>query len=151
LGHPLEGSLYVAQQGNNPFGSLLALYLVVEADGAIVKLPGEVSLDPVTGQVTTTFDKNPQLPFSELKLHIFGGPRAALVTPSACGSYTTTSQLTPWSSETPVELASSFQVTGGCGAQGFGPSFTAGTVDNQAGGFSPFSVTISRQDGEQTL
>jgi uncharacterized repeat protein (TIGR01451 family) len=151
LGHPAEGSLYVAQQGNNPFGSLVALYLVVEADGAIIKLPGEVSLDPVTGQVTTSFDKSPQLPFSELKLHIFGGPRAALVTPSGCGSYTTTGQLTPWSSETPVESDSSFQVTGSCGAQGFGPSFSAGTSSNQAGGFSPFSVTISRNDGEQAL
>jgi uncharacterized repeat protein (TIGR01451 family) len=151
LNHPAEGSLYVAQQGNNPFGSLVALYLVVEADGAIIKLPGEVTLDPVTGQVTTSFDKSPQLPFSELKLHIFGGPRAALVTPSACGSYTTTGQLTPWSSETAVESNSSFQVTGGCGAQGFAPSFTAGTSDNQAGGFSPFSVTISRNDGEQAL
>jgi uncharacterized repeat protein (TIGR01451 family) len=151
LGHPAEGAVYVAQQGNNPFGSLVALYLVVEADGAIIKLPGEVSLDPVTGQVTTTFDKSPQLPFSELKLHIFGGPRAALVTPSACGSYTTTGQLTPYSSETPVESDSSFQVSGGCGGQGFGPSFTAGTSSNQAGGFSPFSVTISRQDGEQAL
>jgi uncharacterized repeat protein (TIGR01451 family) len=151
LSHPAGGSLYVAQQGNNPFGSLVALYLVVEADGAIIKLPGEVSLDPVTGQVTTTFDKSPQLPFSELKLHIFGGPRAALVTPSGCGSYTTTGQLTPWSSETAFESNSSFQVTGGCGAQGFGPSFSAGTADNQAGGFSPFSVTISRNDGEQAL
>jgi uncharacterized repeat protein (TIGR01451 family) len=151
LDHPAEGAVYVAQQGNNPFGSLVALYLVVEADGAIIKLPGVVTLDPVTGQVTASFDKSPQLPFSEVKLHIFGGPRAALVTPGACGSYTTTGQLTPWSSETPVESHSAFQVTGGCGAQGFAPSFTAGTSGNQAGGFSPFSVTISRQDGEQTL
>jgi hypothetical protein len=151
LSHPAEGSLYVAQQGNNPFGSLVALYLVVEAEGAIIKLAGEVSLDPATGQVTATFDKSPQLPSSEVKLHIFGGPRAALVTPSACGSYTTTGQLTPYSSETPVESNSTYQVTGGCAAQGFAPSFSAGTSNNQAGGFSPFSVTISRNDGEQAL
>jgi hypothetical protein len=151
LDHPLQGSVFVAQQGSNPFGSLLALYLVVEADGAIIKLPGEVSLNPLTGQVTTTFDKSPQLPFSELKLNLFGGPRAALVTPSGCGSYTTTSRLTPWSSETPVEPSSSFQVTSGCGGQRFSPSFTAGTVSNQAGGFSPFSVTFSRSDQEQGL
>jgi uncharacterized repeat protein (TIGR01451 family) len=151
LDHPAEGSVFVAQQGNNPYGSLVALYLVVEAEGAIIKLPGEVSLDPATGQVTASFDKSPQLPFSELRLHIFGGPRAALVMPNGCGSYTTRGQLTPYSSETPVELASTFQVTQGCGGQGFGPSFSAGTADNQAGGFSPFSVTISRQDGEQTL
>jgi hypothetical protein len=151
LGHSLQGSVYVAQQGSNPFGSLLALYLVVEADGAIIKLPGQVSLNPLTGQVTTTFDKSPQLPFSELKLNFFGGPRAALVTPSGCGSYTTTSRLTPWSSETPVEPNSSFQIASGCAGQGFSPSFTAGTLSNQAGGFSPFSVTISRSDQDQDL
>jgi uncharacterized repeat protein (TIGR01451 family) len=151
LGHPLTGSVYVAQQDANPFGSLIALYLVVEADGAIVKLPGEVSLDPVSGQITASFDKNPQLPFSDLKLHFFGGPRAALVTPGACGSYTTTGKLTPWSSETPTAVSSSFEVTQGCGPQPFAPSFTAGMTDGQAGGFSPFSVTISRNDGEQTL
>ncbi len=151
LGHPLQGAVYVAQQGSNPFGSLIALYLVVEADGALIKLPGQVSLDPVTGQVTTTFDKSPQLPFSELRLGFFGGPRAALVTPSGCGLYTTTSRLMSWSSETPVEPNSSFQITSGCGALGFSPSFTAGTSNNQAGAFSPFSVTLSRQDTEQQL
>jgi hypothetical protein len=151
LEHPLQGAVYVAQQAQNPFGSLLALYLVVEADGAIVKLAGEVSLDPVTGQVTATFDNNPQLPFSDLKLMFFGGPRAPLVTPAGCGSYTTSSRLTPWSSETPVEPNSTFQIAEGCGAQGFSPSFVAGTSNNQAGGFSSFGVTFSRQDGEQGL
>jgi hypothetical protein len=151
LGHPLEGAVYVAQQGNNPFGSLLALYLVVEAEGALIKLPGEVSLDPTTGQLTASFDKNPQLPVSDVKLHFFGGPRAALVTPSACGSYTTAGKLTPWSSETAVESDSGFPIAQGCGPQGFNPSFTAGTTGNQAGAFSPFSVTFSRQDGEQSL
>jgi uncharacterized repeat protein (TIGR01451 family) len=151
LSQPAVGSVYVAQQGNNPFGSLIALYLVVEADGALIKLPGEVSLDPTTGRVTASFDRIPQLPFSELKLHLFGGPRAALVTPSGCGSFTTESRLTPWSSETAAGSDSGFQITGGCGSQGFAPSFTAGMSDNRAGGFSAFSVTISRQDGEQAL
>lgn len=153
LKNPLEGSVYVAQQSNNPFGSLLALYLVVEGEGVLVKLAGEVHLDPVTGQVTTTFDNVPQQPISDVKLHLFGGPRAALATPAGCGTYTTTSQLTPYSSLTPVEPVSSFQITSGpgCGGQPFAPTFVAGTSTNQAGGFSPLSVTFSRQDGEQAL
>jgi hypothetical protein len=155
LSQPLGGSIYLAQQNNNPFGSLMALYLVVDdaTTGVLVKLPGEVSVDPVTGQLTTTFDNNPQIPFSELKLHLKGGPRASLVTPQACGTYTTTTRLTPWSapdSGPPATPSSSFPVTSGCSA-GFAPSFTAGTTSNQAGGFSPFSVTFSRQDGEQRL
>ena len=56
LEQPLRGSVFVAQQGNlagngsNPFGSLLAIYIVAEGQGVTVKLPGEIELEPVTGQ-----------------------------------------------------------------------------------------------------
>jgi hypothetical protein len=150
------GSVYVAEQGRNPFGSLLALYLVLQGEGVLIKVAGEVHLDPVTGQVTTTFDNIPQQPVSDIKLHLFGGPHAALASPVACGTYTATSQLTPYNSLVPAEPFSAFQVTsgpggGGCVGEAFSPSFTAGTTNNQAAGFSPLSVTFSRQDGEQSL
>jgi hypothetical protein len=151
LGQPLKGSVYVAQQGANPFGSLLALYLVVEGDGALIKLAGEVHLDPATGQVTATFDENPELPFEELKVNFFGGPRAALVTPGGCGSYASSVDLTPWSTETPTRLASSFAITQGCTAPGFSPSFTAGTTNNRAGAFSTFVLNVSRPDGSAPI
>jgi hypothetical protein len=156
LHSPLVGSVYVAQQGNNPFGSLLALYLAVEGEGVLIKSAGEVHLDPVTGQLTSAFDNIPQQPVSDIKLHFFAGPRAALVTPVGCGSYTTTSQLTPYHTMTPAEPSSAFQIASGangtgCGGQSFAPVFVAGTVSNQAGGFSPFSLTFARQDQEQDL
>jgi hypothetical protein len=153
LPHPLEGAVYVAQQGDNPFGSLLAIYIAV-ADpetGVVVKLAGHVVADPVTGQLKTTFDNNPQLPFTDLKLDFFGGPRAALVNPDACGTYTAGSVLTPWSGTGAVEPSSSFQIDQGCHGPMFAPSFVAGTVNNQAGGFSPLSVTFSRSDQDQSL
>jgi hypothetical protein len=151
LEKPLEGSVYLAQQGSNPFGSLLALYLVAEGQGVTIKLAGEVQADPLTGRLVTTFDNTPQQPFSDLKLNFFGGPRAALVNPSACGTYTANAQLTPWSSSTPVEIASSFEITQGCHGAQFAPSFFAGTVNNQAGAFSPLSTTFSRSDQDETL
>jgi hypothetical protein len=165
LEHPLEGSVYLAQQDVNPFGSLLALYLVAEGSGALVKLPGKIELNGTNGQIRARFGEDPetgfflpQLPFSELKMHFFGGPRAPLVTPSTCGTYTTKSVLTPYGSETPAEPASpaaepqdSFTVSSGCNTRGFAPTFTAGTTNNQAGGFSSFSTTFSRNDGEQDL
>jgi hypothetical protein len=156
LSDPLKGAVYLAQQGNlpgngsNPFGSLLAIYVTAEADGALIKLAGHVVADPVTGQLTATFDNNPQLPFSDFKLNFFGGPRAALATPEACGTYTTTSSLTPWSGTPAAAPSDTFAVTTGCGG-GFAPSFSAGTTNNQAGGFSPFSVTFARPDGQQRL
>jgi hypothetical protein len=153
LPHPLEGGVYVAEQGNNPFNSLLAIYVAV-ADpetGVVLKLAGHVVPDPVTGQLTTTFSNNPQLPFTDLKLDFFGGQRAALVNPDACGSYTATSALTPWSRETPAELTGGFEINQGCHGPQFNPGFAAGTVSNQAAGFSPLSVTFSRTDQDQGL
>jgi hypothetical protein len=153
LEHPVVGSVYVAQQTNNPFGSLVALYIAAEdpVSGVRVKTAGQVALDPVTGQLTTTFDNTPEQPFSDFKLNFFGGPRAALVNPSTCGSYTASGELTPYSSQTPTAVSSTFVVDQGCGAHAFNPSFTAGTINNQAGAFAPFALSISRQDGEGML
>ena len=160
-----KGGVYVATQTENPFGSLLAIYVAIDEPelGVVVKLAGHVELgEPFVsnglqpGQIRTTFDDNPQLPFENFRLSFSGGPRAALVTPSECGSYTSTASLTPWSSAVPTEHTSTFQITSGpggsaCAAPGFAPTFTAGTPENQAGGFAPFSVTFARQDGEETL
>jgi hypothetical protein len=169
LDHALKGAVYVAQQGNagagqgsNPFGSLLAIYIAVDdpQSGVVVKLAGRVTLDPYTGQLTTTFEKNPQLPFEDLKLELFGGARAALATPQTCGMATTTSLLEPWSHQSsPSEAegtatampSSSFEVTGCANPMPFGPSFTAGTITPLGGRFSPFTLTFSRHDGEQDL
>jgi hypothetical protein len=164
LSETLKGGVYLAQQGNlqgngsNPFGSLLAIYITAEVNGALIKLAGRVQADPVTGQLTTTFDNNPQLPFSDLKLVLFGGPRAPLATPESCGTFQTVSALSPWSAAdpnnpTPAEQsisADSFQVNSGC-VGGFSPSFEAGTLNPAAGASSPFSVTFSRSDQDQDL
>jgi hypothetical protein len=158
LEDPLEGSVYLARQSDNPFGSLVALYLVAEGHGVVLKLAGRVDLNPVSGRLTATFDNSPQLPFTELKVSLKPGPRSPIVNPPACGSYTANAQLTPWSGNPPIEVSDTFQVTSGpdggaCpGApQAFAPGFSAGTTSNQAGGFSPFSLTFTRSDGEQQL
>ncbi|HEY2632377.1 MAG TPA: hypothetical protein VGI26_08370 [Solirubrobacteraceae bacterium] len=156
LGDVLKGGLFIAQQGDrpgngsNPFGSLLAIYVTAEADGAVVKLAGKVQADPVTGQLTTTFDENPQLPFSDFKLDFFGGQRGALATPEACGTYSTQSALSPWSGTPAVQLSDSFAVSSGC-VNGFSPSFVAGIQNPQAGSYSPFVLSFSRSDTDQEM
>jgi hypothetical protein len=150
---PLKGGVYVAQQGTFE-GALIGLYIVAEGQGALVKLGGKVTLDEATGQIKTTFENNPQLPFSELKLRLFGGDRAPLMTPAVCGTYTTTSDLTPWTAPFAPDATPAndeFVVGSSCAGQAFGPSFTAGTANNQAGGYSSFGVTLARQDHEQRL
>jgi hypothetical protein len=153
LATPLEGSVYLARQDENPFNSLLAGYIVIDdpTTGTIVKIAGKLETNPATGQITGTFDENPQLPFSDLKLHFFGGARGELATPEGCGSYTTSGELEPWSAPEsgPNALVSdSFPVTTGC-TPGFAPAFTAGTANPQAGAYEPFTLTFSRQDDEQ--
>ncbi len=159
LANPLTGAAYLATQDTNPFGSLVALYVVAQdpVSGTLVKVAGEVKPDPVTGQLVSTFDNTPPLPFEELKLHFFGGSRAPLATPALCGSYKTDASIVPWSGNAPAASSSTFQVATGPNGGAchspllFEPSLTAGTTSIQAGGFSPFTMTMSREDGEQSL
>jgi hypothetical protein len=159
LPNPLVGAAYLAQQNANPFGSLVAMYLVAHdpVSGVIVKLSGEVKPDPVTGQLVSTFKETPQLPFEDLRLHFFGGSRAPLGTPALCGSYTTTASIAPWSGNPPVDSSSQFQITSGPNGSPcsnplpFAPSLTTGSLNIQAGAFTPFTMTMSREDGNQNL
>jgi hypothetical protein len=157
LEEPLEGSVYLAQPGagNNPFGSLIALYLVAEGNGVVVKLPGQVALDPTTGRVVSTFDNAPQLPFSRLLVTLKGGPRAPLSQADVCGTQTTSATLTSWGGQTITE-GGSYAVHAGsgspsCGAQGFSPQLTAGTLSPVAGAGAPFSFQLTRTDADQQL
>ncbi len=160
LEHELEGAVYLAAQDSNPFGSLVAMYLVAEDpfSGSLLKLAGEVSIDPDTGQIVTTFKNTPDVPFENLELHFFGGERAPLATPSHCGTYTTTAVFAPWDGNGPVTAESSFKIEHGPGGGPcpgatlpFNPTVNAGATNIQAGAFSPLTVTVNRKDGEQNL
>ena len=157
LDKPMEGSIFLARPHDNPFGTLLSIYLVAKGPGVIVKLPGRIATDPVTGRVTASFDDNPQLPFSHLRLRFDSGPRAALVTPATCGEKTVTAQLTPWSGGAPVTTTDRFEIAwdrsgSPCPATApFAPAFVAGTRTAVAGKDAPFLIRLSRQDREQTL
>jgi hypothetical protein len=162
LEEPVEGSLYLAAPYENPFGTLAALYMVARAPerGVLVKQAGRIDLDPQSGQIKTTFDHLPPVPFSSFKLHFREGARAPLATPSACGEYETLAKLYPFSApEAPVEKTAAFQIGhgadgGACPTAGlppFKPALTAGTLNNTAGSFSPFSVELTRTDSEQEI
>jgi uncharacterized repeat protein (TIGR01451 family) len=161
--HPLKGGVYVATPHQNPFNSLLAIYIAVDdaQSGVVVKLAGNVQADPVTGQLTTTFAENPQQPFESFKLNFFGGAGAALRTPRVCGTYTTTSSLTPWSapeSGPPATPSDTYKINrapggGSCptseAALPNAPGFDAGTVAPIARAYSPFVLNLRREDGTQ--
>jgi hypothetical protein len=147
----LVGDVILAKQDDNPFNSLLAVYIAVKGPGFYLKLPGRVDADPGTGQLTTTFTDTPQLPFEELSLTLNSGPRAPLQAPDACGTYKTKVEITSWSSPLPVTLDTPMTIDEGCATGGFAPSLKAGTLNPAAGKFSPFSLRITRADGEENL
>lgn len=157
----LHGSIYVAAQHDNPFNNLLTVYMIIEepALGIFIKVPGRVDPDPSSGRLTTTFEGLPQLPFSHFHLHFREGDRAPLITPAACGTYTTEADLYPYSRPgQPVHQTATFEITSGAGGSGCAsspsglpnhPAFSAGTVDPTAGAFSPFVLNLKREDGSQ--
>lgn len=159
---PLSGAVYLATPFENPFNSLVALYVAVHdpISGVVVKLAGHVEIG-LNGQLTTTFDENPQLPFEDLKLTLREGPRAPLMTPATCGTYEATSTLTPWSAPesgspaTPASLLTVGSEPGGgsCpttpSAQTNAPAFEGGSESTQAGAYTPFVVHLTREDGSQ--
>ena len=164
LDHPLPGALYLAEPFDNPFGSLLAVYLAIDdpQSGVVIKLPGKVIADPQTGQLSIGFTESPELPFEELALHLFGGPRAPLRTTANCVTSTVSATMTPWSTPEGADADPSdrFAVTaapggGPCAREEAiapnAPSFTAGTIAPQAGAQTPFVFKLWREDGTQTL
>jgi hypothetical protein len=151
LADPLKGDIVLAKPDDNPFHSLIALYVVAKGPGFVIKLSGRVDLDPVTGQLTTTFDNNPQLPFSALHLQFRGGSQAPLATPPSCGTYAIRSEITSWASDVPVVKNGTMTIDDGCDTRVFAPSFSAGMVNPAAGANSPFAFTLTRPDRTQGL
>ena len=150
----LRGKVYVLQS-NPPHVQIL---VAASGDGLNLKLLGKVELNPATGQLVTKFEETPDLPFSEFKLVFNGGPKAALVIPQRCGSYSTSTEFAPWSEPFAEATSSSvFAIDkaaggGGCpSALPFAPYFAAGSSSSIGGAYTNFSMFLSRGDGEQHL
>jgi hypothetical protein len=163
---PLKGQVYVAPQNDNPFpGSLTAIYLVAQDEerGLSVKLAGKIDLDPATGQISSTFVDNPQVPIDDFELHFETGPRAPLNTPAICGHFENAADIIPWSfpdsgpqptTHDPFDISA---MPNGLPCverpqdRTFTPGFEAGTTTTGAGSFTNFVLNVTRRDGEQEV
>ncbi len=173
----LKGNMYIGEQKSSDPTSGEEFRTLVEAKseryGIVVRLIGNVSANPQTGQLTTTFDEQeigplagklpkglPQVPFESIKLH-FDGTNSVLTSPPTCAAAETTSSLEPWSTpastKTPTTSFTLSSVPGGgtcptsLGARSFAPSYTAKSDSTKAGAYSPFRVHIGRPDGQQEI
>lgn len=147
LRQPLQGTIY--QRTPSP-GHQFGLWLVMDGFGLHVKLPGEVTGDPVTGQLTARFGDLPQLPVEEVELNFWGGSRAPLKNPEDCGSHQASFDFKPWSNDPDVTGQASFVISEGCTAR-FEPKLRGGVTNPVAGAFSPLLFTLTREDGEDNI
>ncbi len=177
LAGPLKGDIYVGEQKSSDPTSGEEFRLLVEAkseeEGIDLRLVGHASADPVTGQLTTTFDEQeigplagklptglPQVPFKSVVLR-FGGPHLVLTSPPTCASAQSTGEMEPWARPgTQTSVTSAFTLSsdpggGSCptslGARRFAPGYTANSDNTKAGAYSPFRVHVGRSDGQQEL
>ncbi len=150
---PLLGTL----GGQVYFGDGFHLYVVVAGAGVLVRLPGDVHLDPATGQITTVFDHLPQVPFTSFALTFQGGAHAVLANPPTCGAKTISAVLTPWSGTTPQTVTTGFVIDGdghggGCPAPALAPALRVAATSTAAGRpAGAVTLEVSRPDGSQDV
>jgi len=164
----LHGALYVATPNDpeapgqeNPFDALIATYVVIKDPelGLLVKQAGKLEPGPRTGQLVATFNDLPPFPLSAVRLALKEGGRSPLITPPACGTFTTQADFVPTANPQSIfSSPSSFQITRGVGGgpcptgpQPFEPGFLAGSLDNNAAAHTPFHMRLTRRDGDQDL
>jgi hypothetical protein len=167
----LEGNVYVGQQLSRDPASGSEYRIFIDAKsaryGVDVRLLGEVRADPVTGQLSTTINGVPQLPFTRFHLHFERGPLAVLSSPPTCGQNRTTTSFAPWSGNAAATPAADFPPNatpgglktapggGSCpatlAARPFAPNFSVGPAATTAGAYSPVSLHLARTDGQQEL
>jgi hypothetical protein len=177
LSEALTGQVYVGVQKSSDPTSGEEFRILAEAKseelGIVTRFVGNVSADPVTGQLTATLDEQetssifgalprglPQTPFESVIIEL-GGGNPVMTSPPTCSPAATTSVMEPWSTPASTkEPGSEFTLTaspisGACpttlGARRFTPLYTAKSNDTQGGAYSPFVVNIGSSNGEQEL
>src|SRR5260221_14273442 len=114
----------------------------------------------MTGRRHAPFANHPPCPVPHSPPRLREGGRSPLISPAACGTYTTVTTLTPSGDPTnPISLSSNFKITprvggGPCppaGTPPFAPGFQAGPLNNHAATFSPLYLRLSRRAGDQDL
>jgi hypothetical protein len=156
LGGPESGPI----RGGTEAKPEYTMYVNAESKryGVDTRLEGTVTPNPTTGQVTATFVKNPEQPFSNVKLTFNGGALAPIANPLTCGTATSATSLTPYTGTAAQSPGSSFTVDGdGKGGACASPlpfALSQSTVNQppgNAGAKTSYTLNLERADGQQYL
>lgn len=115
LEEPIEGTVYRAAPNENLADSPMVLYVVLKNAnlGIAITQPVALETDPGTGRLIAVAEGMPQLPFSDLTLHLDDGKGGPLVSPPLCGEYETEAEFDPWAGGGTIRALSAFQITSG--------------------------------------
>lgn len=160
----LTGNVYLgAQQSRDPAsGNEYRIFIDAEsaARGLSIRLLGNVSANPQTGQLTAQVHDAPQLPFDSVRVTL-DGAKGTLTSPPTCGPNKTGHAMAAWSG-TPDggPQDKGFTLTsapggGPCaktlGERPFAPSFGSNDSNPKGGAFTQFAINSVRNDGNQEL
>jgi hypothetical protein len=161
LDDAVVGSLFLSRPYDNPFGSRLGVYMVASSArrGVAVKSVGKVDLDPASGQVTVTFEDLPRLLYTHFSLRFREGNRSAFVSPPTCGTFATQIDTRSWGRpDVLLRDVATFSIARGqrggqcpVGAPPFQPGANAGSLNPQAGAYSPLLLNLLRSDADQEI
>ncbi len=160
----LPGKVFLGRQLSRDPTSGNEYRVFVDAEspryGLSVRLIGNVSADPLTGRLTATFADAPQVAFSSFKLEFDGGEKGPLTSPPICGPNLATTEIWPWSGNPPARPSGEMVLTSAPGGapcaktmaeRPFAPGFRAQPAGAKALEFTPFSLFLTRPQGEQEL
>ena len=105
-----------------------------------------------TGQIRSVVLDNPQAPLQGSEAAVQVGLPGALDRRQAAAAATSTHyEFVPWSGGAAASGDVPMSISEGCDTGGFSPKLSAGSTEASGGAYSPFTFTLSRQDGEQNL
>ncbi len=150
----LSGPIYLGEPAS---GTITAppytVYLDAESAryGVKVRLKGTVTPNLETGQLTTTFENNPQAPFNDVILHFKGGAFAPIANPLTCGVSTASVALVGYSGASASPF-SNFPIEGCNPAPApFAPAQATSNEPGKGGAGNTFTIGYERPEGSQYL
>jgi hypothetical protein len=160
----LAGNVYLGtQQSRDPAsGNEYRIFIDAESQsrGLSIRLLGNVSANPQTGQLTAQVHEAPQLPFDSVRVTL-DGAKGTLTSPPTCGPNKTSHAMTSWSG-TPDSgpQDQGFTLTNAPGggpcaktlaARPFAPGFGVKSTNPKGGAYTQVVVNATRSDGNQEL
>jgi hypothetical protein len=160
----LAGNVYLGtQQSRDPAsGNEYRIFIDAESTdrGLSIRLLGNVSANPQTGQLTAQVREAPQLPFTSVRVTLDAG-KGTLTSPPTCGPNKTAHAMTAWSGTPdggPPDKGFTLTSAPGGGPcaktpaeRPFGPSFGSHDSNPKGGAFTQFALNAGRNDGNQEL